>query len=60
MVNRKKQNNAEPEQTPQNAASVLILHYLLTECYIKMLYVTLCPFSYCNHLDGEERAGCFA
>ena len=20
-----------------------------------LLYVTLCPFSYCNHLDGEER-----
>ena len=25
-----------------------------------LLYVTLCPFWYCNHLDGEERAGCFA
>ena len=25
-----------------------------------LLYVTLCPFKYCNHLDGEERAGCFA
>ena len=25
-----------------------------------MLYVTLCPFLYCNHLDGEEKAGCFA
>ena len=26
------------------------------------LYVTLCPFYFCNHLDGEERerAGCFA
>ena len=23
-------------------------------------YVALCPFSICNHLDGEERAGCFA
>ena len=21
------------------------------------LYVTLCPFLYCNHLDGEEKAG---
>ena len=20
-----------------------------------LLYVTLCPFYYCNHLDGEER-----
>ena len=25
-----------------------------------LLYVTLCPFKYCNHIDGEERAGCFA
>ena len=25
-----------------------------------LLYVTLCPFEFCNHLDGEERAGCFA
>ena len=25
-----------------------------------LLYVTLCPFYYCNHLDGEERADCFA
>ena len=24
-----------------------------------LLYVTLCPFYYCNYLDGEERAGCF-
>ena len=24
------------------------------------LCVALCPFWYCNHLDGEERAGCFA
>ena len=22
-----------------------------------MLYVTLCQFWFCNHLDGEERAG---
>ena len=25
-----------------------------------LLYVTLCPFQFYNHLDGEERAGCFA
>ena len=24
-----------------------------------LLYVALCPFKYCNHLDEEERAGCF-
>ena len=22
--------------------------------------ITLCPFWFCNHLDEEERAGCFA
>ena len=25
-----------------------------------LLYVTLSPYKFCNHLDGEERAGCFA
>ena len=25
-----------------------------------LLCVALCPFKYCNHLDEEERAGCFA
>ena len=24
------------------------------------LCVTVCPFYICNHLDGEDRAGCFA
>ena len=24
------------------------------------MYVVLCPFAFCNHLDGEERAGFFA
>ena len=27
--------------------------------FFVLLCVTLCPF-FCNHLDGEERAGCFA
>ena len=25
-----------------------------------MLCVTLCQFKFCNHLDGEKIAGCFA
>ena len=25
-----------------------------------LLYVTLYPFEFCNHLDGKERAGCFS
>ena len=31
----------------------LLLSYVL-------FCVTLCPFQFYNHLDGEERAGCFA
>ena len=26
----------------------------------KFLNCTLCPFQFSNHLDGDERAGCFA
>ena len=25
-----------------------------------LVCITLCPFQYYNHLDEEERAGCFA
>ena len=25
-----------------------------------LLCVTVCPFKFCNHLDGDERGGCFA
>ena len=25
-----------------------------------LVCITLCPFYFCNHLDEEERAGCFA
>ena len=25
-----------------------------------LLFITLCPFLFCNHLEKEERAGCFA
>ena len=25
-----------------------------------LVCITLCPFQLCNHLDEEERAGCFA
>ena len=25
-----------------------------------LLCITLCPFKFCNHLEEEERAGCFA
>ena len=34
------------------------LHCLLTECSIKTWL--LGRFSSCYHLDGQERAGCFA
>ena len=32
--------------------SVIVLYVLL--------YDTLCPFLFCNQLNGEKRAGCFA
>ena len=25
-----------------------------------LLFISLCPFQFCKHLDKEERAGCFA
>ena len=25
-----------------------------------VLCITLCPFYFCNHLEEEEKAGCFA
>ena len=25
-----------------------------------LLCITLCPFQFCNHLEEEEEAGCFA
>ena len=33
---------------------------LKASMFYVLLYVTLSPFLYCNHLDGEERAVCFA
>ena len=27
---------------------------------VVLLYITLCPFYFCNHLEEEEKAGCFA
>ena len=40
---------------------------LLTCCFIVTsivgvcnCFMFVCPFKFCNHLDGEERAGCFA
>ena len=32
----------------------------LQDCVIVLYFVTLCFFLFCDHLDGEERAGCFA
>ena len=36
---------------------LLLLPLRESVLFYVLLYVTLCPFSYCNHLDGEERAG---
>ena len=29
-------------------------------CYLCFLCITLCPFKFSNHLEEEEKAGCFA
>ena len=29
-------------------------------CLCFLLCITLCPFWFCNHLEEEEKAGCFA
>ena len=28
--------------------------------FFVLLCITLCPFKFCNHLEEEEKAGCFA
>ena len=61
---------SSPEAKAAIHSNVVVL-LLLTFCLLLLslweslivlcfLYATVCPFSYCNHLDGEERAGCFA
>ena len=45
--------------------AVVLLLIMIVNCGILQLlfyvfFVTLCPFKFCNHLDGEEKAGCFA
>ena len=27
---------------------------------VVLLCITLCPFQFCNHLEEEDKAGCFA
>ena len=41
--------------------SLLIVIPIVGFFYCSMLFGRyFCPFLFCNHLDGEERAGCFA
>ena len=39
-----------------------MLLFIFRLCYgvFVVLYITLFPFYLCNHLEEEERAGCFA
>ena len=37
---------------------VLCISYHLSGFCV--VFITLCPFLFCNYLDEEERAGCFA
>ena len=39
---------------------LLVTLFVWVLCLVHILLCsTLCPFNVCNHLDGEERAGCF-
>ena len=47
-----------PLKTKQNKITTLIESAsMLSQIPLSSF---LCPFLYCNHLDGAERAGCFA
>ena len=39
---------------------LLLLQLWESVVVLCFVYVTLCPFWFCSHLDGEESAGCFA
>ena len=42
-------------------ASLLIVRPIVSFCiFYVLLCITLCLFMFCNNLDGEEIAGCFA
>ena len=40
--------------------SICYIHCGILKLFYVLLCVTLCPFWFCNQLDGEERAGWFA
>ena len=43
-----------------NGKSGLLVAFSLSLPSDVLLCVSFCPFLFCNHLYGEERAGCFA
>ena len=57
LNNSSSRNYSEKFQKVKNEQEKIKLNFKSTNTFL--LYVTLCPFLYCNHLDGEERAGCF-
>ena len=39
----------------------LFVGALCLSCFVMHYFVSiLCPFLFCNHLEGEEKTGCFA
>ena len=45
-----------------NCCLLLLPLWTLWKSVLVLCFVVryLCPFLFCNHLDGEERVGCFA
>ena len=66
-----KVENSVVHKIGSNGACKAMVLLLLTFCLLLLplwesvmsyvlLCVTLCPLQHCNHLEWEERAGCFA
>ena len=39
---------------------LLLQLFVAVLCLVLVWFSTLCPFSFCTHFDGDERAFCFA
>ena len=37
----------------------MIIWEMIDTMFYVLLCINLCPLEFCNHLDEEERAGCF-
>ena len=42
----------------ERAGCFALLVFLMLVFVLLYMYITLCPFYFCNYLDEKERAGC--